>query len=449
MTQHAGLRDGHQGKRLFFETNKQKTFGSAAAPNPSVLSARTTVFWFFFQKRTAFACLLFCHPCLASPRTEAAARLARSQQEHAADAQAQATARRDLSHAEAQAGRLADALAAQAAGVRRLDAEVSKAEAELAHARQDRQVADAELARAQAGFTALLPAMLRLSDAPIGAVLAASSEPALAAQGLLITRGLAEGFDAQAAALRTEQDRAAAAAVQAQFLASRLAAARAAQAARAAELNRAVAQAGDQVSEAEQAGREAAAAVARTAGQAATLHEAIAAMDTAAAQARAGAAREAAEAARMHRDGQAGAARAREAALTRPGGAALSRSDKTLQAPVAGPILRAFGAPAADGPAAGLTFAAAAGAMVASPCAGRVAFAAPFRSYGQLVILECGGGYDLVLAGLGSIGAAPGQRLRPGQPLGRMGAAEHDGLYVELRTNGRPVDPAPFLKPQL
>ncbi len=112
-------------------------------------------------------------------------------------------------------------------------------------------------------------------------------------------------------------------------------------------------------------------------------------------------------------------------------------------------MLRAFGAPAADGPATGLTFAAAAGTVVASPCAGRVAFAAPFRSYGQLVILECGGGYDLVLAGLGSISAVPGQRLRPGQPLGRMGAADHSGLYVELRTNGRPVDPAPFLKPQL
>ncbi len=403
----------------------------------------------FFQRRTACFLLFLAHPCFASPRTEAAARLARAQQEHAADAQAQTNARRDLYHAEAKADRVANALAAQAAGVHRLDAEVAEAEAQLSRARQDQQAADAALARAQAGFSALLPAMLRLSDAPSDAMLAVSPEPAQSVQGLLITRGLAAGFAAQAAALHTEQDRATAAGVQAQRLAASLAAARAVQTVRAAELDRAVAQAGDQVSEAEQAGRDAAAAVARTAGQAATLREAIAAMDAAAAEARLRAAREAADAARLHQAGQAGAARARAAALTRPGGATLSRSAGMLQAPVAGPVLRAFGAPAADGPATGLTFAAAAGAVVASPCAGRVAFAAPFRSYGQLVILECGGGYDLVLAGLGSIGAVPGQHLRPGQPLGRMGGAGRSGLYVELRTNGRPVDPAPFLKPQL
>jgi septal ring factor EnvC (AmiA/AmiB activator) len=118
-------------------------------------------------------------------------------------------------------------------------------------------------------------------------------------------------------------------------------------------------------------------------------------------------------------------------------------------APVAGPIARRFGAPAEDGPAAGITYDAAAGAYVAGPCGGRVAFAAPFRSYGHLLIVECGGGYDLVLAGLGAIFVSPGQRIGAGEPVGRM-PAEGGGtarLYVELRAGGQPVDPAPYLAP--
>ena len=114
--------------------------------------------------------------------------------------------------------------------------------------------------------------------------------------------------------------------------------------------------------------------------------------------------------------------------------------------PVAGPVLRAFGSPGDGGPAAGVTYDARTGATVLSPCRGRVSFAAPFRSYGRLVILDCGGGTDLVLAGLGSLTVTAGRKLRAGQAVGRMGRRSgRSSLYLELRRHGQPTDPAPYM----
>jgi septal ring factor EnvC (AmiA/AmiB activator) len=84
--------------------------------------------------------------------------------------------------------------------------------------------------------------------------------------------------------------------------------------------------------------------------------------------------------------------------------------------------------------------------VVTAPCTGRVAFAAPFRSYGRLMIVECGRGYDFVLAGLDRLDAPVGHAVRRGEAVGRMPlGAGKPGLYLELRLDGRPVDPAPFL----
>jgi septal ring factor EnvC (AmiA/AmiB activator) len=112
-----------------------------------------------------------------------------------------------------------------------------------------------------------------------------------------------------------------------------------------------------------------------------------------------------------------------------------------------------------DGPATGITYAPPAGAYVSAPCAGRVAFAAPFHAYGKLVILECGGAYDVVLAGMDALVAPVGHSVRAGEPVGRMadflspaqgapGAAKlqaRSGLYMEIRSHGAAVDPSPFL----
>jgi septal ring factor EnvC (AmiA/AmiB activator) len=51
---------------------------------------------------------------------------------------------------------------------------------------------------------------------------------------------------------------------------------------------------------------------------------------------------------------------------------------------------------------------------------------------------------------MADLAVAAGQRLLPGDPVGRLGAPEGGGggranLYVEVRRDGRPVDPRPFL----
>ncbi len=400
------------------------------------------------QKSTALF-FLFTLSAQAAPRDEAATRLIETERQRTAQTQAQATAQRDLTGAQTQAARLADARAQQAAALRQTETRVLAAEARLAGADAQRKAAEAALATTQRSFAALLPIMLRLSRTPEIAVLATPAPPETAMQGLVIMRGFAVTLNRQAALLRSQQAAASAARTASATEADALARARAEQASRAAALDRVLAQARNQVSQAEAEGRDAAEQVAAAAAQALTLREAIAAMDAAQARAVARAAKDTEAATRRHQDGAAQAARARQAALARPSGPALAQSAGQLVAPVTGPVLRAFGAAAEDGPATGITYAASPGAFVSSPCAGRVAFAAPFRSYGQLLILECGGSYDVVLAGLGSLAVRPGHPTHAGEPLGRMPDTGKPALYVELRSQGRSIDPAPFLRAKL
>lgn len=93
-------------------------------------------------------------------------------------------------------------------------------------------------------------------------------------------------------------------------------------------------------------------------------------------------------------------------------------------------------------------------AQITSPCDGWVLFAGEFRSYGQLLIINAGGGYHILLAGLSRIDVEPGQFVLAAEPVGTMGgsAARGDGknetsspvLYVEFRKDGRPIDPSPW-----
>src|SRR5690606_2996461 len=95
-------------------------------------------------------------------------------------------------------------------------------------------------------------------------------------------------------------------------------------------------------------------------------------------------------------------------------------------------------------------------AIVTAPVDGSILYAGPFRSYGQLLILNAGEGYHIVLAGIDRISVSPGQTVLAGEPVGLMGEARTasavafgDGsaspeLYVEFRKDGKPVDPAPW-----
>ncbi|MEL7048076.1 MAG: peptidoglycan DD-metalloendopeptidase family protein [Pseudomonadota bacterium] len=91
-------------------------------------------------------------------------------------------------------------------------------------------------------------------------------------------------------------------------------------------------------------------------------------------------------------------------------------------------------------------------AQITSPCDGWVVYAGEFRSYGKLLIINAGGGYHILLAGLSHIDVEPGQFILAAEPVGTMGegsAASGAGgngpvLYVEFRKSGRPIDPDPW-----
>ena len=123
-----------------------------------------------------------------------------------------------------------------------------------------------------------------------------------------------------------------------------------------------------------------------------------------------------------------------------------------LKRPVVGEISQTFSAKTASGAKnRGLVFTTRAGAQVISPCDGSVAFAGPYLDDGLLLIIAAGDGYPVLLSGLSRIDGVVGQRLLAGEPVGQMDGNPRASsqtaleLYVEIRRNGEPVDPLPWL----
>jgi murein hydrolase activator len=96
----------------------------------------------------------------------------------------------------------------------------------------------------------------------------------------------------------------------------------------------------------------------------------------------------------------------------------------------------------------GLTILAPGGADVVAPGDGEVLFAGSYHKTGKVLILELGGGYDLVLAGLDRVDVRPGDELLAGEPVGAMPQSSSK-LYFELRENGKGVSPAPWIEVDL
>ena len=116
--------------------------------------------------------------------------------------------------------------------------------------------------------------------------------------------------------------------------------------------------------------------------------------------------------------------------------------------PADGRIVASFGeSREGSGASNGVTWETASGARVVAPAAGTVAFAGPFRGYGLLLIVEHLDGYHTLLAGLERIDVGIGQHVRLGDSLGVMGhhSTGNLSLYMELRKDGRPVNPLPWL----
>ena len=107
----------------------------------------------------------------------------------------------------------------------------------------------------------------------------------------------------------------------------------------------------------------------------------------------------------------------------------------------------------------GLTLATRPRALVTAPWPATIRYRGPLLDYGNVMILEPGGGYLLILAGLGTVYGDVGEVVAQGAPLGLMGGAEPEladilaaseegggareteTLYLELRQGAEPVNP--------
>ena len=110
--------------------------------------------------------------------------------------------------------------------------------------------------------------------------------------------------------------------------------------------------------------------------------------------------------------------------------------------PVSGTLVTGFGEISDAGVTArGLTWTVAGGADVTTPAAGRVVYAGPFRDYGNVVIVDHGGGWTTLITGLGTLSVKTGAPVGQGALLGAAPQGDDRRVTAELRRKGRPVDP--------
>ncbi len=110
--------------------------------------------------------------------------------------------------------------------------------------------------------------------------------------------------------------------------------------------------------------------------------------------------------------------------------------------PVSGRLLKKFGRGEK-----GITYTGRPSGKVLAPYAGRVEFSGPFKNYDQVVILNVGDGYFVLLTGLDDLYIGAGDTVRRGEPVGALPNRTDVELYIELRRDGSPVDPGPWMAP--
>ena len=97
--------------------------------------------------------------------------------------------------------------------------------------------------------------------------------------------------------------------------------------------------------------------------------------------------------------------------------------------------------------------------LVTAPTPATIRFSGAFLDYGKVVILEPEPGFLIVIAGLDQIYGAYGQVVNTGDPIGLLGGKQpkakdflieaskgggtldQESLYIEIRNNGKPVNP--------
>jgi len=114
--------------------------------------------------------------------------------------------------------------------------------------------------------------------------------------------------------------------------------------------------------------------------------------------------------------------------------------------PVTGRLVTGFGEVLpGQAPSRGLSLATRASAQVVAPAAGRIAFAGPYRGYGQIVIVEHKGGWTSLVTGLTRLDVEVGRQVVAGAPIGTTGPSD-PRVMVELRRQGEAVNPLQYIR---
>ncbi len=124
---------------------------------------------------------------------------------------------------------------------------------------------------------------------------------------------------------------------------------------------------------------------------------------------------------------------------------AFAQAKGALRPPVVGNVIGRFGAARPEGGRfEGLRFSSSDQAIVTAPYEGQIAFARSWNPIGNLIVLDVGGGYHILLMGVGAFLVEEGQSVKAGEPVAAMTGAGAE-LDLEIRKNGDPVNPSLWL----
>lgn len=339
--------------------------------------------------------------------------------------------------------RIREDMIAASAKAQPIEAEIASLETQIGELSAQTALKESELEKRGAAMAGTLAALQRMALRPPAALLVSPGSANDIVRTGLLMRTAMPAIEAEAAALRTEMDEIAALRTDLGDRRQALSTARAnltRQSDRLSALSRSkqsllsniIGQNDDaQIRIAEQA--------ARTADLEALLTELI----------RQEAVRRAAAAVNTNTNQTVTSGDARIFELLRP----VSGAEGEMASPTIGRILHRFGdAKEYGGTHHGMTFTAPPGARIVAPWDGKVVFAGPFQNFGLILIIEHGEGYHSLLAGFAEVSAVVGQWVLTGEPVGtapQHAEAGRDGrepsLYVELRENGSPINPLPWL----
>lgn len=293
----------------------------------------------------------------------------------------------------------------------------------------------------------ILPLAERLSLYPSDTLLASPVPQGDAVTGFLILRGLSRQMEVQAQAMRAQQTRLNTVDEELSAQYATLAGLKQNQSQQRDTVRQQAAIARAAQKQASRVAQNTAQQLLAATQRASSLQDAIARLDALEDTARTTLQREIATAEQAHQASRARAARQQEATLSQNEGPGLAeRSSGGGAQPVAGRLVSGWGVASDSGPTTGMTYRTPPGASVRAPCSGNVDFAGAFRSYGQMVILNCGRHYRFVLAGLSELSVDTAQSLTKGAPVGHMSAAGSSAtLFIQLRNGQKTINPAPFL----